>query len=331
MRPSAADRLTIESYLDTKTQAQQMDAEVRRGLTSDPKVLPSKYFYDERGSILFEQITELPEYYPTRTELGILREITPQLIADGGYRELVEIGSGAAVKTRTILDGMEQQGVLERYIPLDVSVEMLRQSSIALLDRYQGLRVHGVVGDFQRDLDKVPAGDGRRLVIFLGSTIGNLEADERGTLLEAVRRLLRVGDAFLLGVDLVKDVAVIEAAYNDAAGVTAEFNRNMLNVINQQFDADFRAEAFEHRAFYNRSENRIEMHLMPVERQTAVVRALGLSVEVEAGESIRTEISCKFTQQRVAEMLAAAGLQLAHWFSDAKGYFGLALATPRSA
>jgi L-histidine N-alpha-methyltransferase len=189
------------------------------------------------------------------------------------------------------------------------------------------MRIHGVVGDFQRDLDKVPPAMGRRLVIFLGSTIGNLEADERLALLRATRGLLQPGDAFLLGIDLVKDIPVIEAAYNDRAGVTEEFNRNVLAVINREFDADFRPAAFAHRAFYNREQERIEMHLVPDERQVATLRRISLTVEVPVGESIRTEISCKFTRGRVSTMLQAAGLRLANWYSDPKQLFGLVLAT----
>ncbi len=321
------DRLSIASYFDGAAQAETVIEEVRRGLTGQPKSLPSKYFYDERGSMLFEQITELPEYYPTRTELGILRSIADPLIAQGGYQELVEIGSGSATKTRTLLDAMERQGTLARYVPLDVSEEMLRQSSLELLARYPALRIAGVVGDFQRDLDKVPPAAGRRLVIFLGSTIGNLEADERLALLRATRRLLQTGDAFLLGIDLVKEISVLEAAYNDAAGVTAEFNRNILAVINRQFDADFEPEAFRHHAFYNREQERIEMHLVPEQRQIATLGRIGLTVEIAPGESIRTEISCKFTRGRVTTMLQAAGLRLAAWHSDPKQLFGLVLAT----
>jgi L-histidine N-alpha-methyltransferase len=328
VRPAADDRLAIESFIDRAAQAQDMADEVRRGLTDAPKHLPSKYFYDEHGSQLFERITELPEYYPTRTELGILRSMADSLVAEGGYEELVEIGSGSATKTRILLDAMERHGTLERYVPLDVSEEMLRQSSLDLLERYAELRIHGVVGDFQRDLTRIPPSVGPRLVIFLGSTIGNLDHQERVSLLAATRKLLGPEDAFLLGIDLVKDVGVIERAYNDAAGVTAEFNRNILNAINRQFDADFRPERFAHRAFYNQREDRIEMHLLPDQPQNVTVRRLDLAVTVAGGESIRTEISCKFTRERVAEMLDAAALRLAEWYSDAENLFGLALATP---
>jgi L-histidine N-alpha-methyltransferase len=327
VRPAAGDRLSIERFLDQAAQAQAMADEVRRGLTDDPKHLPSKYFYDERGSQLFEQITELPEYYPTRTELRILQRIADPLVAGRGYRELVEIGSGAATKTRILLDAMEKRGTLARYVPLDVSEEMLRQSSLGLLERYRQLRIHGVVGDFQRDLASIPPSIGPRLVIFLGSTIGNLEDAERVSLLRGARGLLGPGDAFLLGIDLVKDIAVIERAYNDAAGVTAAFNRNILNVINGQFDADFRPERYAHRAFYNRGEDRIEMHLVPDRPQHVTVRRLNLAVDIAAGESIRTEISCKFTRERVVEMLTAAGMHMAEWYSDPDNLFGLALAT----
>jgi L-histidine Nalpha-methyltransferase len=320
-------RFTVESHLDRVSLAEEAADEVRAGLTSEQKRLPAKYFYDEHGSLLFEQITGLPEYYPTRTELSILRANADPLIVDGRYEELVEIGSGAATKTRTLLDAMERAGTLRRYVPFDVSEEMLRTSSHELLARYPRLSVHGVVGDFQRHLSRIPQAAGRRLVIFLGSTIGNLEVEERLGLLGATQGLLQPGDAFLLGIDLVKDIGVIEAAYNDAAGVTAEFNRNMLRVINTQFDGDFDPDAFRHHAFYNRDEDRIEMHLIPDEEQGVTLRALNLDLRVRAGESIRTEISCKFTREGVAAMLEAAGLRLASWLTDADALFGLALAT----
>ncbi|MBM2812105.1 MAG: L-histidine N(alpha)-methyltransferase [Chloroflexi bacterium] len=306
-----------------------MADEVRRGLTARQKTLPPKYFYDARGSELFEQITKLPEYYQTRTELSILRTIADPLVDTSAFTELVEIGSGSATKTRALLDAMERSGRLGRYVPIDVSETALRDSSAALLERYTGLSIHGVVGDFLLHLSKAPTAIGPRLVIFLGSTIGNLHVDERLVFLRDVRALLGTGDAFLLGVDLVKDVAVIEAAYNDSQGVTAEFNRNILRVLNAALHADFAADVYQHRAFYNAEDQRIEMHPVPETRQQVLVADLDLVLSVEPTETIWTEISCKFTHESAAEMLSAAGLNLTEWHTDPENLFGLALASPR--
>jgi L-histidine N-alpha-methyltransferase len=322
------ERLAIDVYLNEAGQLATMADEVRRGLSTSPRSLPSKYFYDARGSELFEEITALPEYYQTRTEAAMLREMAPTLMAEGAFSELVEIGSGSANKTRTLLDAMERNGSLLRYVPIDVSAQVLRDSAAALMARYRMLRVHGVVGDFQCHLARTPQAEGRRLVIFLGSTIGNLEVDERVAFLRDVRGLLHQGDAFLLGVDLVKDVDVLEAAYNDSAGVTAEFNRNILRVVNRELAANFDVEAFGHHAFYNREHDRIEMHLIPDTPQTVRVAAIDLMTTIGPDESIRTEISCKFTRESVSTMLAAAGLRLERWFTDPDGRFGLALAVP---
>jgi L-histidine N-alpha-methyltransferase len=258
----SSDRLTITAPFAGDELRSSLADDVRRGLTASQKSLPSKYFYDARGSDLFEQITELPEYYQTRTELEILRSIADPLAADVPFSDVVELGSGSSKKTRTLLDALERHGSLRRFIPLDVSEEMLRQSAAALLDRYPGLRVHGVVGDFLKHLDAVPDAEGRRLVIFLGSTIGNLFKEERIDFLRNVRTLLQPGDGLLLGVDLVKDAATLEAAYNDAAGVTAEFNRNVLRVVNAGLRADFVPGAYRHYAPYNAGEQRIEMYLV---------------------------------------------------------------------
>jgi L-histidine N-alpha-methyltransferase len=291
--------------------------------------LPPKYFYDARGAELFEAITELPEYYQTRTEQAILDDIADAMIARWSFRELVELGSGSSTKTRTLLDAMERLGTLERYIPVDVSERMLRESAEALLGRYPSLRVHAVVGDFQRHLPAVPPRLGNRLVIFLGSTIGNLDAAERHALLVDVHGLLSTGDFFLMGVDLVKDVAALEAAYNDAAGVTAEFNRNILRVVNAALGADFDPAAFRHYAYYNAGQARIEMHLIAGSPQDAVIRALDMTVQLRAGESIWTESSYKFTQTSAAAMLEGAGLKLERWHTDPENRFGLALAAAR--
>jgi L-histidine N-alpha-methyltransferase len=304
-----------------------MADDVRRGLQSNPRTLPAKYFYDDRGSQLFEQITTLPEYYQTRTEASILQGLAPRLITEHGFGELVELGSGAAIKTRRLLDAMEQRGTLRRYIPIDVSEFMLRESAAVLLDRYRGLRVHAVAGDFLQHLEKLPDRDGTRLVIFLGSTIGNLDVDERQRFLDDVREILGQGDAFLLGVDLVKDIRRIEAAYNDSEGVTAEFNLNVLRVINRELDADFDLEAFRHLSFYNVEDARIEMHLVATTARTARVGALGLAFPFGPGDTIRTEISCKFTRESLEAILGRSRLALKSWYTDPDSLFGLALAT----
>jgi len=326
MDVAADQRLTIRVCIDEAQRRRALGEDVRRGLAAERKTLPCKYFYDERGSELFERITELPEYYQTRTELGILASIADELIADFGFQELVELGSGSATKTRILLDAMDRRDRLVRYVPFDVSEAMLRSSAADLLGRYSGLVVHGVIGDFQCHLGEVPPPRGRRLVIFLGSTIGNLDGDARHAFLSAVRQLLGPGDAFLLGVDLVKDVAVLEAAYDDSAGVTAEFNRNILRVVNRELAADFNPDAFRHLAFYNRAEDRIEMHLVAERAQCVRVAALDLTFEIAPDETIWTEISCKFTRESAAAMLTDAGMSLARWYTDPHDRFGLALA-----
>jgi L-histidine N-alpha-methyltransferase len=223
---------------------------------------------------------------------------------------------------------MERRGGPFRYVPFDVSEEMLRVTAASLLDRYPGLLVHGVIGDFQCHLGEIPPSSGRRVVIFLGGTIGNLDAVARQEFLTSVRHLLGPDDAFLLGVDLVKDVAVLDAAYNDSAGVTAEFNRNLLRVVNRQLAANFDPEAFRHWALYNSAEQRIEMYLVPDQLQRVRVADLDLTLEVAPNETIWTEISCKFTKASVAEMLSDAGMRLTRWYTDSHERFGLALATP---
>jgi len=323
------DRLTLDVYLNGDGFLGTMADEVRRGLTADPKTLPSKYFYDAHGSDLFEAITELPEYYQTRTENAILKSVADRLVSEGGYGSLLEIGSGSATKTRTLLDAMARHGSLQQYVPVDVSEQMLRESSERLLESYPTLHVHGVVGDFLEHLSLVPSTTERRLTIFLGGTIGNLDVDERLEFLRSVRGLLKGEDAFLLGVDLVKDVAVIEAAYNDSAGVTAAFNRNVLWAVNKALGADFQPEAYRHCAFFNATAERIEMHLVPDAPQHVQIPAAEISIDIAAEESIRTEISCKFTRTSATAMLEAADFGVAQWYTDPQNLFALILATPR--
>jgi L-histidine N-alpha-methyltransferase len=323
MAPSP-DRHRIDVHADAQTRLKVMAEDVHRGLTARPRWLPPKYFYDAAGSALFDEITRLPEYYLTRVETALLDTLAPALMGALRPRDVVELGSGFSQKTRRLL-GARRDHVL-RYTPVDVDETALAASAGRLLAEDAGLRVHAIVGDFERHLVHVPARAGRRLVLFLGSTIGNLDAPARHALLGQVRTLLQRGDRLLLGVDLVKDRAVLEAAYDDAAGVTARFNRNILHVINDALDADFRPEAFRHHAWYNGGAQRIEMHLVADRRQTVRVRGIDLALHFEAGDDIWTESSYKFTRASVQAMLAAAGLRLDRWHTDPGQRFALALA-----
>jgi L-histidine N-alpha-methyltransferase len=304
-----------------------MAQDVRRGLTTHPRSLPPKYFYDAAGSQLFDEITRLPEYYLTRVEEALLADVGPTLMGALAPEDVVELGSGYSVKTRRLLAARRRP---LRYTPVDVDETAIAGAAERLLADDPRLEVHAVVGDFEHHLPHVPSARGRRLVLFLGSTIGNLDAPARQALLVQIRRLLSRGDRLLLGMDLVKDVAVLEAAYNDAAGVTAAFNRNILRVINQSLDADFEPKAFQHRAWYNAAESRIEMHLIPETPQTVTVRDLDLTLRFDPSESIWTESSYKFTRESARAMLAQAGLRLEAWHTDARARFGLAVAAPRA-
>jgi L-histidine N-alpha-methyltransferase len=320
--------IRIDNYLNNHDFFNTMAEDVRRGLTATPKRLQPKYLYDERGSDLFEQITELPEYYPMREEGSLLNLISPGLIASMAPGEIVELGSGSSTKTRALLDAGRANGCLSRYVAFDVSESIVRLAIAELLQRYDGLDVYGIVGDFHRHLDKIPGHSGRRLVLFLGGTLGNLYREERIDLLRQIGALLAPDDRLLVGFDLVKDIPLIEAAYNDAQGVTADFNRNMLNVINNGLDGDFDPEAFEHYAYFNTQESRIEMHLRPKSKQIAHLKKLGLTVEIEPPETLWTESSHKFTPESVNQMLTAAGLTLREWYAAPRDMFGLALAGP---
>ena len=302
-------------------------AEVREGLTRPLKELPPKYFYDERGSVLFDQITSLPEYYPTRCERQILNRHAPSIVERSGAEELVELGSGTASKTRALLYAMAGQGSLRRYVPFDVDESVLRACALELTELYPGLRVHGVVGDFGRDLGRIPYGR-RRLFAFLGGTIGNLFPDQRARFLARMRETMGPDDRVVIGTDLVKDRAVLEAAYNDSAGLTAEFNRNVLRVINAALEADFDPDAFEHVAFFSEADSWIEMRLRANGAQRVRIDGADLEVTFADGEEIRTEISAKFTREAVERELHAAGLRLDDFFTDGARLFGLAFASP---
>jgi L-histidine N-alpha-methyltransferase len=320
------DRVVIDDRLDGGTPVDIAD-EVRDGLTRPLKELPPKLFYDERGSELFDRITELPEYYPTRCEREILNRRSPEIVAATGARELVELGSGSASKTRALLHAMAGAGTLRRYVPVDVSAAPVERSAAELCELFPGLLVHGLIGDFHTDLVHLPEGD-RRLVAFLGGTIGNFFPDERVRFLKKLRERMGQNDRLLLGTDLVKDVAELEAAYDDSAGVTAEFNRNMLHVLNRELDADFPVERFEHVAVFDADESRIEMRLRSLDERVVHVRGAAIDVPFAAGEEIRTEISTKFTRGRVADELAAAGMRLDSFWTDDGGRFALSLASP---
>jgi L-histidine N-alpha-methyltransferase len=301
--------------------------DARRGLTATPKDLPPKWFYDDRGSQLFDEITRLEEYYPTRAERAILDARADEIAAASGADTLVELGSGTSEKTRLLLDALARTGQLRRFVPFDVSEMTLRDAAGAIAAEYLGIDVHAVVGDFERHLDRLPGG-GRRLVAFLGGTIGNLPPATRATFLSEIAADLRPGDSFLLGTDLVKDVDRLVTAYDDAAGVTAAFNRNVLSVINRELGADFDPASFEHVARWNPDAEWIEMWLRSPKAQTIKIPELDLIIEFTPGEEMRTEISAKFRQPGIRAELASAGLNMTNWWTDQAGDFALSLSTP---
>ncbi|MEU8518684.1 L-histidine N(alpha)-methyltransferase [Streptomyces sp. NBC_01216] len=301
-------------------------ADVLHGLTHTPKELPPKWFYDARGSELFEEITRLPEYYPTRAEREILIARAHEIAAATGARTLVELGSGSSEKTRFLIDALLPE--LDSYVPVDVSESALTGAARALREERPGLRIHALVADFTRGL-VLPGTPGPRLVAFLGGTIGNLLPGERAVFLRAVRTMLSPGDALLLGTDLVKDEATLVAAYDDAAGVTAAFNKNVLAVIARELGADVRPEDFDHVALWDRGHEWIEMRLRARHALTVKIPELDLVVAFEKGEEIRTEVSAKFRQAGVRAELAEAGLELTRWWTDEKERFALSLATAR--
>ncbi|MGI8863429.1 MAG: L-histidine N(alpha)-methyltransferase [Solirubrobacteraceae bacterium] len=314
----------IDSWL-SEVEERSLANDVFDGLTGPFKELPPKHFYDARGSELFERICELDEYYPTRTEKAILAQRAGEIVAATRAGELVELGSGSAGKARVLLDAMAEAGALQRYVPLDVSESVVREAADELVQEYEGLRVHGVIGDFERHLERIPAAGAPRIVALLGGTIGNFPPGTRRGLLRKIAAVLGPEDRLLLGTDLVKDPAVIEAAYDDSAGVTAEFNRNVLHVINRELQADFIPEAFDHIAFFDRRHEWVEMRLRARRPCSVLVGDLGLRVEFAAGEELRTEISAKFTRARVQADFAAAGLELSGWFTDPDELFALSL------
>jgi L-histidine N-alpha-methyltransferase len=341
--------LHVERRLPADFLADSLRADALTGLTATPKWLPPKWFYDAAGSELFEKITALPEYYPTRAEREILQAWAPQIAAASGATTLVELGSGSSEKTRLLIDALRRAGTLRRYVPVDVSEQALLAAASALFSDYPGLEVSGVVSDFEEYLgpeaarDGGPAGggaadgragdgragDGPRLIAFLGSTIGNLLPDQRASFLAHIRSGLADGDALLLGTDLVKDPSVLVAAYDDEAGVTAAFNKNVLSVLNHELGADFDPDSFEHVAVWDAEREWIEMRLRATTQQTVHLPVIDLTVDFAASEEMRTEVSAKFRRDGVRQELAAAGFTLDHWWTDREGRFGLSLARPR--
>jgi L-histidine Nalpha-methyltransferase len=301
--------------------------DVTAGLTASPKTLPPKYFYDERGSMLFDEITRLPEYYLTRAETSILSQRAAEIAELSRCESLVELGSGTSAKTGLLLRALLDRGTLREFIPLDVDSTVLTDATQMLAARYPGLWLAPVVGDFERDLHAIPPG-GRRMIAFLGSTIGNLEPAARASLLAEVAATLGPDDTFLLGTDLVKDVGKLLHAYDDAAGVTAEFNRNVLTVVNRELHADFKPHRFQHVALWDAANEWIEMRLRATGEQRVTIRDLGLTVNFAAGEELRTEISAKFRREGLQAELAAAGLETVRFWTDRSGDFGLTLARP---
>jgi L-histidine Nalpha-methyltransferase len=318
----------VDIYLTPDHAERSLRQDAYLGLTSSPKWLPSKWFYDARGSDLFEQITRLPEYYPTRAERSILVAHAADIARRTSAHTLVELGSGSSEKTRLLLDALDAEGTLREYVPLDVSEAALRDAVSTMHHDYPRLAIHGVVGDFTKHLDRVP-GQTPRMVAFLGGTIGNLLPDERGTFLGELRDTLASGEWLLLGTDLVKDPGVLIPAYDDAAGVTAEFNRNVLAVLNRELGADFDVEKYEHVAVWDPENEWIEMRLRAATAARVNLSALALDIFLENGEEIRTEISAKFRRKGIGSELTTAGFNLDSWWTDPLGRFALSLARAR--
>lgn len=329
MSAIGTDFLRIDCHLGPGSE-RSLAEDALDGLTRPFKEIPPKHFYDSAGAELFDRICEVPEYYPTRTEKAILEARAAEIVALTGAADLVELGSGYARKTRVLLDAMRDAGTLWRYVPFDVSEEVLRGCVGELAEVYPGMRQHGVVGDFQRHLEEIPppVPGHPRILAFLGGTIGNFTPGERRRFLRSLAALLGPDDHLLLGTDLVKDVDVLEAAYNDCAGITAEFNLNVLRVLNRELDADFDLELFEHVAFFDPLHEWIEMRLRARRACSVRVGALDITVPFRRAEELRTEISAKFTPERVRADLAAAGLELTQWLTDPADWFALSLSRP---
>src|SRR5256885_11860908 len=321
----SSDQITIDVHLPPGGPLSGMAADVRAGLTKPFKELSPRYFYDERGSELFEAITELPEYYPTRAERSILKRHAVGICATAGSpTTLIELGSGSASKTRVLLDAMDKVGCLEAYAPVDISEQITRDTAEAVAAEY-GIAVHGLVCDYERDLERMPL-SGPRVIAFLGGTIGNFEPAQRASFPARVANLLGPDDRFLLGTDLVKSREVLEAAYNDSDGVTADFNKNVLSVLNRELGADFDLDAFEHVAFWDDENLWVDIRLRSLARQVIHISALDISVAFGRGEEMRPEISTKFARDGLSGIYAQAGLEMVEWWTDQEGLFALSLA-----
>lgn len=314
----------VVNRLDGKYEA-GISCDAQAGLTALQKRIPCKYFYDAHGSELFEEICRLPEYYPTRTELAILRAIAPDIMNTSAHRDLVELGSGATVKIRTLLDaaGKHNRNSM-RYIPVDISESAIRDACDHLVTLYPELQVLGIVADFTHQMDVIPT-ERPLTVCFLGGTIGNMDPEESLSFFREIARNLKPGDRVMVGFDMVKDRCVMEAAYNDSRGVTARFNKNILRVLNTQLKADFRESDFDHLAFFNDAESRIEMHLVANKDVQVTIHSIGLQIEMRQGETIHTENSRKFTKTNVENMATQAGLCIQGWHSDSNEWFSLVL------
>lgn len=316
---------TIDVHLDPDWMDRSLRADVLAGLTATPKELPPKWFYDDVGSELFDKITRLVEYYPTEAEREILRERASLIVARSGADTFVELGSGTSDKTRVLLEAFGVTGQLRRFVPFDVSEATLREAAASIAATWPRLEVHGVVGDFDHHLSAIPRG-GRQLTAFLGGTIGNYKTEERGRFLSAMAERMAPGDTLLLGTDLVKDTERLELAYDDPAGVTAAFNKNVLAVINRELDADFDLDMFEHVAVFDHEHEWMDLRLRSLAHQRVRVAGLGLEVAFAEGEEMRTEVSAKFRPERVEAELQAAGLTLVELWTDTRGDYALSLA-----
>ena len=327
MRDAGAAPVTVRHLASPADQGAELVNDARTGLTARPKHMPSKWFYDSRGSQLFEDITRLPEYYLTRAETEILQDHADDLVGDVLPHEIVELGSGYSVKTKLLIDAMHRAKSGSRYVPIDISENALWEAARHLCTYYPWLAIDGLVGDYFADLESVPR-RGRRLVSFLGSTIGNYEEAERKDLLAALAMMLAPDDALLLGLDLVKAEEFLVAAYDDAAGVTAEFNRNMLHVVNRELNANFIPTDFDYVAIWNEHRACIEMGLRATRYMDVRLGRLDLNISFDPGEMLHNEVSCKFTRRTAADELEAAGMTLEHWYTDHQHRFALALARP---
>jgi L-histidine Nalpha-methyltransferase len=321
---SEQKRLLVE-YVGSDANDRIDGIDVVTGLTQKRKSLPAHYFYDSSGSLLFEQICELPEYYPTRTEASILQQYSTEIAEATGACELVELGSGSSTKTRFLLTAYQKAGFPLDYVPIDVSSSILEESAISLLEDYPSLQIRGLVGTYKNALENLPSSSSTRMAIFLGSSLGNFSPVECDRFFSEVTQVLRSGDYFLLGIDLQKSIDVLEAAYNDRQGITADFNLNILAHLNRRFEGDFQLDRFRHWAFYDRIEHQIEMHLVSQSTQNIRLNALDLEIHLAAGETIRTEISRKFDLRNMQVYLAKMNLNPVKTWTDNNNWFGLIL------